>query len=93
MRWISEVLAFNGIKCRLVNKSCPTPVIMYLVQRDELAYGLMITASHNPALYNGIKVFTKGGKDADVEVTQNIEEYISKVELPVKHLDYQDALD
>ena len=93
MRWIAEVLAFNGIKCQLVNKSCPTPVIMYLVQRDDLSYGLMITASHNPALYNGIKVFTKGGKDADIEVTSNIEEYINKVKLPVSYLDYQDGID
>ena len=92
MRWIAEVLAFRGICSKLVNKSCPTPVIMYLVQRDNLDYGLMITASHNPALYNGIKVFTKGGKDADIEVTQNIEEYISKVNLPVEYMEYDEAI-
>ena len=93
MRWIGEVLAFNGISCSLVNKSCPTPVVMYLVQKNNLDYGLMITASHNPALYNGVKVFTKGGKDADIEVTQNIEEYISKVKLPVEYMEYEKGIE
>lgn len=93
MQWIAEVLAYYNIKSQLVNKSCPTPVVMYLVQRNNFHYGLMVTASHNPALYNGIKVFTYGGKDADIEVTRNIEEYISRVKTPVNHLEYQSAAD
>ena len=41
---------------------------------------MMITASHNPAVYNGIKVFTKGGRDADELQTQEIERYIHGIE-------------
>lgn len=51
----------------------PTPMIMWTVKDLALPYGMGITASHNPALYNGIKVFTAGGKDADENVTRDIE--------------------
>lgn len=47
---------------------------------------MAVTASHNPAIYNGIKVFTKGGRDADELVTRDIEKYIAKMkdrEIPV----------
>ena len=91
MQWISEVLAYENIKTSLINKSCPTPVVMYMVQKEKRNYGLMVTASHNPAIYNGIKVFIKDGKDADVETTSDIEKYISKVKSPVAYIDYQEA--
>ena len=53
---------------------------MYYVMAHKLPYGLMVTASHNPAVYNGIKVFTEGGRDANEEQTEEIERYISLVE-------------
>ena len=43
-----------------VNRSSPTPLVMFYVMKHELSYGMMVTASHNPAIYNGIKVFTYG---------------------------------
>lgn len=60
MQWAAEVFAAEGITAYLINKSSPTPLIMFYTMRHELSYGMMITASHNPAIYNGIKVFTKG---------------------------------
>ena len=68
MQWSAQVFAAEGIKAYLVNKSSPTPLIMYYVMKHEFAYGMMVTASHNPSLYNGIKVFTAGGRDADEEI-------------------------
>ena len=73
MRWCGEVFAAEGIKAMLVNKSSPTPLIMFYVMKHELPYGLMVTASHNPAVYNGIKVIIDGGRDADRETTDEIE--------------------
>lgn len=78
--WASEVFAAEGIPVKFILGSAPTPLIMFYVMRHELPYGMMITASHNPAIYNGIKVFTKGGRDADELQTQEIERYIRGIE-------------
>ena len=67
--WFSEVLAGEGIHVLFVNLSCPTPQVMFTVKQQGLPYGAMITASHNPAVYNGIKLFVSGGCDAPQEVT------------------------
>lgn len=80
MQWCAEVFAAEGITTLLVNKSSPTPLIMYYVMRHDLPYGMMVTASHNPAIYNGIKVFTAGGRDADERQTADIERYIEKID-------------
>ena len=75
--WAAEVMAGAGIACMVVEREAPTPLIMFAVRYYELSYGMAVTASHNPALYNGVKVFTKGGRDADETVTAGIEEYIA----------------
>ena len=80
MQWAAEVFAAEGIKAYLVNKSGPTPLIMFYVMKYQFNYGMMVTASHNPAIYNGVKVFTYGGRDADEVQTREIEEHIAKIE-------------
>lgn len=77
-RWAAEVFAANNIKTYFINKIAPTPEIMYCVKMKGTKYGMAVTASHNPAEYNGIKVFTQGGKDADISVTQVFEEIIEQ---------------
>ena len=63
-----------GIEVWFVEDVVPTPMIMFAVDQEDLAIGIMITASHNPSEYNGIKIIVEGGKDAPVEVTNRIEE-------------------
>ena len=93
VKWTCEVLAAEGIVCHFVNRSVPTPLIMYYVMKHEFPYGMMVTASHNPALYNGIKVFTAGGRDADEIQTADIERYISRVNPDeIRRTPYEDAL-
>ncbi|MBQ6374559.1 MAG: phosphoglucomutase/phosphomannomutase family protein [Clostridia bacterium] len=72
--WFSEVMAGEGVPLRFVNLSGPTPQIMFTVKHMDLPYGAAVTASHNPAIYNGIKLFTRGGRDATPEVTDPIAE-------------------
>ena len=79
MQWSAEVFAAAHIKTYLINKSSPTPLVMFYVMKHEFPYGMMITASHNPAIYNGIKVFTAGGRDADEIQTKDIEDYIADI--------------
>ena len=94
MRWAGQVFAAEGICTYLVNQSAPTPLIMYYVMKHKLPYGMMVTASHNPAIYNGIKVFTADGKDADEIQTNQIEAYAKQVvESEIKEMDYEVALE
>lgn len=92
MQWAAVVFAAEGYTALLVNKSAPTPLVMYYTMIHGMDYGMMITASHNPATYNGIKVFTKGGRDADEKQTEDIERYIAAVSpADVKEMDYDKA--
>lgn len=80
VKWACEVFAAEGIHCWFVNRSSPTPLVMFYVEKHKLHYGIMVTASHNPAIYNGFKVFTYGGRDASEEQTREIEEYAAEAE-------------
>ncbi len=77
--WAVEVLLGNDIPTTLVTRPVPTPMCMWTVRQKEAPYGMAVTASHNPALYNGIKVFTEGGRDATVEVTDEIAARIAQI--------------
>lgn len=93
MQWAGQVFAKEGITAYLINKSAPTPLVMFYVMKHEFPYGMMITASHNPAIYNGIKVFTAGGRDADETQTAEIESYIRDVtDIPPEEMEYEEAL-
>lgn len=94
VKWTCEVLAAEGIVSHFVNRSVPTPLIMNHVMKYGYPYGMMVTASHNPSLYNGIKIFTAGGRDADEIQTQDIERYIERIEPSrVLRMDYAEAVE
>lgn len=78
-KWLAEVLSGNGIKVLFMNRSVPTPLVMHTVQKQGLHYGLEVTASHNPSEYNGIKLIIEEGRDASVEITNELERLISEV--------------
>ena len=94
MRWMAEVFAAKQIRTYLINKACPTPLAMFYTLEHDLPYGMMVTASHNPAIYNGVKVFTAGGRDADQTVTKDIEEHAERIETSgeqIRSVPYEDA--
>ncbi|GAL32597.1 GlcNAc phosphomutase [Vibrio maritimus] len=78
-RWFAEVLAANSIPVSFIDKFVPTPIVMYKAKSMGCAYSACITASHNPADYNGIKVFIEGGRDADEVITEKIEAQIANL--------------
>ena len=91
--WAAEVLVGYGFHPFVINRSSPTPLMMFTVKKRGEPYGIAVTASHNPAIYNGIKVFTAGGRDADETVTVRIEAEIAQVTpADVKSVDYDEAL-
>lgn len=92
--WIAEVLAGCGFRTLMVDRSSPTPLIMYLVKTRGYSYGMMVTASHNPAIYNGVKIFTAGGRDADLTVTARIEREIAAVDAAeIPGIRYEEAVE
>ena len=91
--WFCEVLAGEGIQVFFVNMSCPTPQIMFTVKEKKLPYGAMVTASHNPAIWNGIKLFTAGGRDAVQEVTENVQQRANALaEEEIRDMPFEEAL-
>ena len=91
--WAAEVLAGCGFHPFVINRSSPTPLMMFTVKKRGEPYGIAVTASHNPAIYNGIKVFTAGGRDADETVTARIEAEIAQLTpADVKSVDYDEAV-
>jgi phosphomannomutase len=73
----AEVIASNGIKVYLCTKATPTPVISYGVRERKTGGAIIITASHNPAIWNGFKFKTQGGSSAPPEITVDLEKRIS----------------
>ena len=91
--WAAEVFAGNQIPLTLIGRPVPTPMCMWTVRNKGCAYGIAVTASHNPALYNGIKVFTEGGRDADAEVTDELELAVNQLSAAdVRDVDFDQAL-
>lgn len=77
----AEVLCDNGIKVFLTPKPTPTQIVSFSIVDKKLDGGIMITASHNPPEFNGIKFRADFGGSPDESVTKRIEEklYKSKV--------------
>lgn len=92
-KWIAEVFAGEGIVCNVIDREAPTPLIMHYIKQNGLHYGMAVTASHNPALYNGIKVFIKGGRDADENITEELEQIISQIDpADIKTVPYEKGM-
>ncbi len=93
-RWAAEALAAKEVLCHVVDRAAPTPLVMFAVQELGVPYGMAVTASHNPAIYNGVKVFTSGGRDAQESVTDEIMQWVNRLEgAEVPVLDYDKGLE
>lgn len=79
---VAEVLAGNHIRVYLTQRDTPTPVVSYAVRQRKASGGVMITASHNPPRYNGIKVKTATGGSASKTDCERIEHYLRQGDAP-----------
>ena len=75
----AEVVAGNGIKVYLCPSPTPTPVISFGVVAEKAGGAIIITASHNPAIWNGFKYKSEFGSSASPEIIAALEENISHV--------------
>ena len=76
-RDLADVLRSNGIDVLVSGRDIPTPVLAWTIADRRLAGGLMVTASHNPPSYNGVKFITRSGAPALPSVTASVEERLA----------------
>ncbi len=93
-RTAAGVFAANGILVRLWPEPLPVPTVSYAVRALGACAGVMITASHNPAKYNGYKVYGPDGCQITTEAAAEILAEIMRVDLftDVKSMDFDAAL-
>jgi phosphomannomutase len=78
---LAEVLSGNGFDVLLPDRDRPTPLVAYAIADRGLSGALMVTASHNPSEYNGVKFIPSDGAPALPEVTEAIEERLAEPDL------------
>lgn len=77
---VIQVLLANGFSAKLSKAYCPTPCVSWAVKVSEAFAGIMVTASHNPWHWNGIKFKEEYGGSASPEYTSEIEKQLSENE-------------
>ncbi|EAF1189423.1 phospho-sugar mutase [Listeria monocytogenes] len=86
----AKVLAAQGIKVYLSDTIRPTPALSFCVREKGAFAGVVITASHNPSIYNGFKVYDKNGCQITLGVAQEIAGYLENITdiftIPVREL-------
>jgi phosphomannomutase len=79
-RAVAEVMAGNGIKAILCQPGTPTPVLSFTIIDRQAAGGVIVTASHNPAIWHGFKVRAAYGGAADSPVLRRVEARIAEIQ-------------
>jgi len=85
----AEVFAANGYEVWLTPVPTPTPAVSLAVRDRRCIGGVMITASHNPAIFNGFKLKSHYGGSSDPETCQAIERYLDRS--PVRRIPAAEA--
>jgi phosphomannomutase len=78
---LAEIVSGNGFDVILPERDCPTPVAAYAIVDRGCSGALMLTASHNPPEYNGVKFIPSDGAPALPEVTERIEANLREPDL------------
>ncbi len=90
----AEVLAANGVKTYIFESLRPTPVLSFALRELGCVAGINITASHNPAKYNGYKAYWEDGAQLASEEAKTVAEYMAKTDIfdDVKRVDFDSAV-
>lgn len=93
-RAAAEVLAANGIRVHIYPELAPTPMLSYAVRALGCNAGVMVTASHNPAKYNGYKVYGADGCQMTIDAANAVLAKINALDIfdDVKFMNFDDAM-
>ena len=91
----ARVLAANNIKVFIYKELMPTPALSFAVRHLKCHAGIVITASHNPAEYNGYKVYGSDGCQITLGTANAVLKEINKIDIfnDVKRMNFDDAVD
>ena len=89
------VFAANGIKVRIFSELMPVPVLSYAVRELKCEAGIVITASHNPAKYNGYKAYGPDGCQLNPDAAAVVLDYMTKTDIftGVKHVSFEEGME
>ncbi len=76
---VAKVAAGNGIAVMLTDRPCSSPTVSFAVERSKAAVGVMITASHNPPAFNGLKIKATYGGSATPDIIKQIEAELAQI--------------
>lgn len=90
----AEVLAANGVKVHIYTELKPTPMLSFAVRALHCSAGIMVTASHNPAKYNGYKAYGSDGCQMTIDAADAVLAKINALDIfnDVKHMQFDEAL-
>ncbi|MDY2510872.1 MAG: phospho-sugar mutase [Ruminococcus callidus] len=90
----AEVLAANGVKVHIYTELKPTPMLSFAVRALHCSAGIMVTASHNPAKYNGYKAYGSDGCQMTIDAADAVLAKINALDIfrDVKHVAFEEAL-
>ena len=74
----ARIFAGRGIRVVIVRELMPTPYLSFLTRQEQCGMGVMITASHNPAAYNGYKVYNSNGCQITDAAAAEVAQFIGK---------------
>ncbi len=91
----ASVFAANGIKVYIYKELMPTPMLSFAVRKLGCDAGVVITASHNPAKYNGYKAYGPDGCQLGLEAAEYVLSIMNKVDIfeDVKSIDFNNAVE
>ncbi len=91
----ASVLAANGVKVHIYTELMPTPALSFAVRALKCSAGIMVTASHNPAKYNGYKAYGEDGCQITLEVAETVISEINALDMfkDVKYCDFDEAVE
>ena len=93
-RTAASIFAANGIKVYIYKEFMPTPMLSFAVRRLKCDAGVVVTASHNPAKYNGYKAYGPDGCQLGLEAADYVLSIMNKVDIfdDVKTTDFEKAV-
>lgn len=89
-KWVAEVLSANNIKVLFLEESVPSPLVSFVGKYLDKDISIMITSSHNPYFYNGIKIFSKQGQDLEMYLEKDFNKILPKIK-KYKSINFDEA--